>query len=141
MDVKAALHQAPLPAQAPHNGAQMPMQAPNAALQQPIQKPSQPQNRAPPANEPRKVKFSVGRDYQVMTVIGEGAYGVVVRAVHRASGREVAIKKVSLVVTPLRDVLPTCCLWSSDLPVRPRSFRSQNLERVEASQILLRATS
>jgi serine/threonine protein kinase len=31
----------------------------------------------------------------VMTVIGEGAYGVVVRAVHRASGREVAIKKVS----------------------------------------------
>jgi len=31
-----------------------------------------------------------------MTVIGEGAYGVVVRAIHRASGREVAIKKVSL---------------------------------------------
>lgn len=60
-----------------------------------VQKPAQNRNAAPAANEPRKVKFSVGRDYQVMTVIGEGAYGVVVRAVHRASGREVAIKKVS----------------------------------------------
>ncbi|KAG7571433.1 hypothetical protein FFLO_00616 [Filobasidium floriforme] len=68
MDVKPAVYQAPLQGQPGMNAAQMP---------------------------PRKVKFSVGRDYQVMTVIGEGAYGVVVRAVHRASGREVAIKKIS----------------------------------------------
>lgn len=73
------------------NVAQMPVQQQPAA----VQKPAQNNRNAPPANEPRKVKFSVGRDYQVMTVIGEGAYGVVVRAVHRASGREVAIKKVS----------------------------------------------
>jgi mitogen-activated protein kinase 1/3 len=73
------------------NAAQMPVQQQPAA----VQKPAQNNRNAPPANEPRKVKFSVGRDYQVMTVIGEGAYGVVVRAVHRASGREVAIKKVS----------------------------------------------
>lgn len=57
------------------------------------QKPAHPPPVEPPA--PRKVKFSVGRDYQVINVIGEGAYGVVVRAVHRASNREVAIKKVS----------------------------------------------
>lgn len=91
MDVKPAVYQAPLQGQPGMNAAQMPVQQQPAA----VQKPAQNNRNAPPANEPRKVKFSVGRDYQVMTVIGEGAYGVVVRAVHRASRREVAIKKVS----------------------------------------------
>jgi serine/threonine protein kinase len=90
MDVKASTMYQAAPIQSQPPLAAQPAAAPAAA----VQKPSQTRSSAP-ANEPRKVKFSVGRDYQVMTVIGEGAYGVVVRAVHRASGREVAIKKVS----------------------------------------------
>ncbi|CAE6441155.1 unnamed protein product [Rhizoctonia solani] len=39
--------------------------------------------------------FNVGDQYQVTEVIGEGAYGVVVSAVHLASQRVVAIKKIS----------------------------------------------
>jgi len=48
---------------------------------------------APPA--PRKVRFNVGTQYQVLDVVGEGAYGIVCSAVHRPSGRKVAIKKIS----------------------------------------------
>jgi mitogen-activated protein kinase 1/3 len=63
---------------------------------------------------PRKVRFNVGeccrafrphlksndnRDtgtqYQVLDVVGEGAYGIVCSAVHRPSGRKVAIKKIA----------------------------------------------
>jgi serine/threonine protein kinase len=36
-----------------------------------------------------------GTAYEVIDVIGEGAYGVVVSAVHRPSGTKVAIKKVA----------------------------------------------
>ncbi|EIW69474.1 hypothetical protein TREMEDRAFT_30363 [Tremella mesenterica DSM 1558] len=43
---------------------------------------------------PRKVRFNVGDTYQILDVIGEGAYGVVVSAVHRPSGQKVAIKKI-----------------------------------------------
>ncbi|GAB1519107.1 hypothetical protein RhiTH_002173 [Rhizoctonia solani] len=39
--------------------------------------------------------FNVGEHYQVTEVIGEGAYGVVVSATHKASQRVVAIKKIS----------------------------------------------
>ncbi len=49
----------------------------------------------PPAAAPRKVRFNVGSTYTVQDVIGEGAYGVVVSAIHRPSGGKVAIKKVS----------------------------------------------
>jgi mitogen-activated protein kinase 1/3 len=85
-------------------------------ISQPLQsqpmtrQPAQPQKPAPAVaqaqkkpdpSDPRKVKFSVGRDYQVINVVGEGAYGVVVRAVHRGSGKEVAIKKVSMVTRSL----------------------------------------
>lgn len=45
-------------------------------------------------SQPRKVKFSVGTEYQVKDVIGEGAYGIVVSAVRRRDGQKVAIKKV-----------------------------------------------
>lgn len=38
---------------------------------------------------------SLGSQYQVLDVVGEGAYGIVCSAVHRASGRKVAIKKIA----------------------------------------------
>lgn len=62
---------------------------------------------------PRKVKFNVGEllrvccmtcssshpcpgtNYQVIDVIGEGAYGVVISALHKPSGTKVAIKKIA----------------------------------------------
>jgi len=44
---------------------------------------------------PRKVRFNVGSQYQVLDVVGEGAYGIVCSAVHRPSGRKVAIKKIA----------------------------------------------
>jgi len=53
-------------------------------------------NPAPPAPPaPRKVRFNVGTQYQVLDVVGEGAYGIVCSAVHRPSGRKVAIKKIA----------------------------------------------
>ena len=36
----------------------------------------------------------IGTQYQVLDVVGEGAYGIVCSAVHRPSGRKVAIKKI-----------------------------------------------
>jgi mitogen-activated protein kinase 1/3 len=38
--------------------------------------------------------ISTGDDYRVLHSLGEGAYGTVVAAVHKPSGREVAIKKI-----------------------------------------------
>lgn len=35
-----------------------------------------------------------GDDYRILHAIGEGAYGTVVAAIHKPSGRQVAIKKV-----------------------------------------------
>ncbi|KAH9022947.1 CMGC/MAPK protein kinase [Lactarius hengduanensis] len=39
-------------------------------------------------------KFEVGDDYKLLHSLGEGAYGIVVAALHKPSGRQVAIKKV-----------------------------------------------
>ena len=39
-------------------------------------------------------KRLVGADYKLLHSLGEGAYGTVVAALHRPSGRQVAIKKV-----------------------------------------------
>ncbi len=36
----------------------------------------------------------VGTQYQVLDVVGEGAYGIVCSATHRPTGRKVAIKKI-----------------------------------------------
>ncbi|KAJ7240831.1 mitogen-activated protein kinase [Mycena haematopus] len=47
------------------------------------------------APAPRKVRFNVGTQYQVLDVVGEGAYGIVCSAVHKPSGRKVAIKKIA----------------------------------------------
>ncbi|KAG6865256.1 hypothetical protein C0991_004072 [Blastosporella zonata] len=77
------------------------------------QRQAQPAAKAPAA--PRKVRFNVGENYivinirtlranavlvkgtqyQVLDVVGEGAYGIVCSAVHRPSGRKVAIKKIA----------------------------------------------
>ena len=38
--------------------------------------------------------LSLGNDYKVLHSLGEGAYGTVVAALHKPSGRSVAIKKV-----------------------------------------------
>ena len=40
-------------------------------------------------------RFFIGTQYQVLDVVGEGAYGIVCSAVHRPSGRKVAIKKIA----------------------------------------------
>ncbi|KZS98227.1 mitogen-activated protein kinase [Sistotremastrum niveocremeum HHB9708] len=45
--------------------------------------------------QPRKVRFNVGTHYAVQDVVGEGAYGIVCSAVHRPTGRKVAIKKIA----------------------------------------------
>jgi mitogen-activated protein kinase 1/3 len=61
------------------------------------------------AAAPRKVRFNVGElngpnfyltdplgnAYQVVDVIGEGAYGVVVSAIHKPTNTKVAIKKIA----------------------------------------------
>ncbi|KAI9508799.1 CMGC/MAPK protein kinase [Russula earlei] len=39
-------------------------------------------------------KFDIGDDYKLLHSLGEGAYGIVVAALHKPSGRQVAIKKV-----------------------------------------------
>ncbi|KAF8761848.1 Mitogen-activated protein kinase [Rhizoctonia solani] len=44
---------------------------------------------------PRKVRFNVGTQYQVLDVVGEGAYGIVCSALHRPTSRKVAIKKIA----------------------------------------------
>ncbi|KAL7419404.1 mitogen activated protein kinase [Cryptotrichosporon argae] len=43
----------------------------------------------------RNVRFDVGTTYEVGDVIGEGAYGVVISAIHRPSQTKVAIKKIA----------------------------------------------
>lgn len=39
--------------------------------------------------------YAPGTQYQVLDVVGEGAYGIVCSAIHRPSGRKVAIKKIA----------------------------------------------
>ena len=48
-------------------------------------------------HEPPSLIFTsiIGTQYQVLDVVGEGAYGIVCSAVHRPSGRKVAIKKIA----------------------------------------------
>ena len=42
-----------------------------------------------------RLSLRTGTQYQVLDVVGEGAYGIVCSAVHRPSGRKVAIKKIA----------------------------------------------
>lgn len=39
--------------------------------------------------------YAPGTQYQVLDVVGEGAYGIVCSAIHRPTGRKVAIKKIA----------------------------------------------
>ena len=41
------------------------------------------------------VSEGIDVEYQVLDIVGEGAYGVVYSAVHRLTGRKVAIKEVA----------------------------------------------
>lgn len=45
-------------------------------------------------NHKNAISFRVGSKYKVCEIIGEGAYGVVCSAIHRATGQKVAIKKI-----------------------------------------------
>jgi mitogen-activated protein kinase 1/3 len=63
---------------------------PQAQQQQPVTK-----SKSTTQPGPRKVRFNVGTQYQVLDVVGEGAYGIVCSALHRPSGRKVAIKKIA----------------------------------------------
>lgn len=45
--------------------------------------------------QPRRVQFNVGEAYDIIDVVGEGAYGVVCSAVHKPTGQKVAIKKIT----------------------------------------------
>lgn len=70
----------------------------NAAVEAEAPRPQQQEQPPPAANNPgerRRIRFSVGDKYRVLEVIGEGAYGVVCSAIHRASGQRVAIKKIA----------------------------------------------
>jgi len=40
-------------------------------------------------------RYLAGTQYQVLDVVGEGAYGIVCSAIHRPTGRKVAIKKIA----------------------------------------------
>lgn len=42
----------------------------------------------------RSDPITAGEDYEILHAIGEGAYGTVVAATHRPTGRQVAIKRV-----------------------------------------------
>lgn len=65
--------------------------------------PNQANNQNPPQNadiqgqvyeQPREVSFNVNENYQILEVVGEGAYGIVCSAVHKPTNQKVAIKKI-----------------------------------------------
>lgn len=43
---------------------------------------------------PRQVSFNVSDHYQILEIVGEGAYGIVCSAIHKPSQQKVAIKKI-----------------------------------------------
>ncbi|ODV96607.1 hypothetical protein PACTADRAFT_48438 [Pachysolen tannophilus NRRL Y-2460] len=44
--------------------------------------------------EPRKISFNVSDHYQILDIVGEGAYGIVCSSIHKPSQQKVAIKKI-----------------------------------------------
>jgi len=48
-----------------------------------------------PNNVQRMKLFNVGPDYDLIDVVGEGAYGTVCSAIHRPTGEKVAIKRIT----------------------------------------------
>ena len=50
-----------------------------------------------------EMKFNVGDDYTLVKEIGSGSYGDVVLAIHKLTGKRVAIKKVDQLFTYVAD--------------------------------------
>ncbi|KAK6892232.1 Extracellular signal-regulated kinase 1 [Candida tropicalis] len=46
------------------------------------------------ASSQRQVSFNVSDHYQILEIVGEGAYGIVCSAIHKPSNQKVAIKKI-----------------------------------------------
>lgn len=44
--------------------------------------------------QPRQISFNVTDHYQILEVVGEGAYGIVCSAIHKPTQQKVAIKKI-----------------------------------------------
>lgn len=53
------------------------------------------------SREVRQVSFNVSDHYQILDVVGEGAYGIVCSALHKPSGQKVAIKKITPFDNPM----------------------------------------
>lgn len=51
--------------------------------------------------KPRRIIFNISQNFQVIQVVGEGAYGVVCLAIHKPTGIKVAIKKLEPFEKPL----------------------------------------
>lgn len=49
----------------------------------------------------RKITFNISGRFQIISFIGEGAYGKVCYAIHKPTGIEVAIKKINAFASPL----------------------------------------
>ena len=49
----------------------------------------------------KKIVFNISSDFQLKSLLGEGAYGVVCSAVHKPTGEIVAIKKIEPFDKPL----------------------------------------
>lgn len=98
-EVSNSVHQVQPPASTSGAGPDLAsMGGKNAAVEAEAPRPQQQQQQQPAADNPgerRRIRFSVGDKYRVLEVIGEGAYGVVCSAIHRASGQRVAIKKIA----------------------------------------------
>ncbi|RKP23198.1 mitogen activated protein kinase [Syncephalis pseudoplumigaleata] len=47
------------------------------------------------STQQRLRSFNAGKDYEIIDIVGEGAYGVVCSAVHKPTGQKVAIKKIT----------------------------------------------
>lgn len=54
------------------------------------------QPRQPPSQQTqtRQISFNVSDHYQILEVVGEGAYGIVCSAIHKPTNQKVAIKKI-----------------------------------------------
>lgn len=50
-----------------------------------------------------EMKFRVGADYTLIKEIGSGSYGDVVLAIHKLTGKRVAIKKIDQLFTYVAD--------------------------------------
>ena len=98
-EVSTSVHQGQVPATTSGAGPDLAtMGGKNAAVEAQAPQLQQQEQPAPAADNPterRRIRFSVGDKYRVLEVIGEGAYGVVCSAIHRASGQRVAIKKIA----------------------------------------------